>query len=189
MIDLSAYPILHKNTTTLKETSKDDSNNQYMTLSKIETVNFDFVKRNYANSLGLSEEVVTSVDAVLPINNGILFIEFKNGKVDRGIKDKARDSLLIFLEIVNKTIAFSRQNIDFILVFNLEKNPLPNQVKKGVLQDTPSRIDIGNHLMAKAGEELILFNLERYKSIYFRNIHTYPKEKFEEYLQGLQNKS
>ncbi len=190
MINVDLYPILNDNIESLKETSKDDSdtnNIQYMTTSEIAVVNFDLVKRSYVNGFGLSEEVATSVDAIVPMKDGILFVEFKNGKVNnRNIKDKARDSLLIFLEIIGKNITFSRSNIDFVVVYNIEKNPLPNQITKGKLQETPSRIVIADFFMKKAKKELILFDLERYEKLYFRNIHTYSKEEFEEYLETLQ---
>lgn len=190
MVKLDLYPILQNNRCSLKEISKDDSGPndvQYMTSSEKAVINFDLVKRHYVNQLGLSEDVATSVDAILPFADGILFVEFKNGKVDnRNIKDKARDSLLIFLEIIGENISFSRNNIDFVVVYNLEKNPLPNQLKKGQLQETPSRVFIADHFMEKAKKEFIRFDLKRYEKLYFKNVHTYPKERFEEYLQKLQ---
>ncbi len=144
MIKLELYPILLDNRESLRETSKDDSDPndiQYMTSSETEVVNFDLVKRHYVNGFGLSEDAITSVDAIVPLEDRILFVEFKNGQVNnRNIKDKARDSLLVFLEIIGENIAFSRSNIDFIVVYNLEKNPLPRQVQKGQLQETPSRV-------------------------------------------------
>ena len=189
MINLELYPILLDNRESLRETSKDDSDPndiQYMTSSETEVVNFDLVKRRYVNGFGLSEDAITSVDAIVPLEDRVLFVEFKNGQVNnRNIKDKARDSLLVFLEIIGENIAFSRSNIDFIVVYNLEKNPLPRQVQKGQLQETPSRVSIADHFMGKAGKEFIRFDLERYERLYYRNIHTYSKEKFEEYLQAL----
>ena len=189
MINLDLYPILFENRESLKETSKDDSDPndiQYMTSAETEVVNFDLVKRLYANGFGLSEEAATSVDAVVPLEDGILFVEFKNGKVNnRNIKDKARDSLLIFLDIIGKNITYSRSNIDLVVVYNLEKNPLPRQVQKGQMQETPSRVSIADHFMKKAKKEFICFDLERYERLYFRNVHTYSRERFEEYLQDM----
>lgn len=189
MMDFNLYPIFYDNMASLKETSKDDSdpnNIQYMTSSEAEVVNFDLVKRKYANGLGLSEEVATSVDAVISFSDGVLFVEFKNGKVNnRDIKDKVRDSLLIFLEIIKNDIDFSRNNIDFVLVYNIEKNALPNQLKKGEPQETPSRVFIADYFAKKAKREFIRFDLEKYEGLYFRNIHTYSKERFEEYFKTL----
>lgn len=186
MINLESYKIFRENKETLKEASKDDSdisNVQYMTESKKEAVNFDRVKRHYVNALGLSEDNAASVDAIMQWEDHIDFIEFKNGKVNnRNVKDKIRDSLLLFLDITGKNIQYSRENLDFIVVYNLEKNPLPNQLKKGTPQESPSSIAIADYFLKKAHKKLIRFDLERYEKLYFRKIHTYPKEKFEEYL-------
>ena len=162
MIKLELYPILLDNRESLRETSKDDSDPndiQYMTSSETEVVNFDLVKRRYVNGFGLSEDAITSVDAIVPLEDRILFVEFKNGQVNnRNIKDKARDSLLVFLEIIGENIAFSRNNIDFIVVYNLEKNPLPRQVQKGQLQETPSRVSIADQFMGEDRKEFIRFD-------------------------------
>ena len=104
MIDLNDYPIFRENKETLRETSKDDSNASlvhYMTDSEMEVVNFDQVKRCYVNALGLSENNASSVDALVQFADCIAFVEFKNGKVNnRNVKDKIRDSLLMFTETV-----------------------------------------------------------------------------------------
>lgn len=187
MIDLDEYFIFAENKITLKEASKDDSdisNIQHMTDCELEVINFDLVKRKYANSLKLSDEVAASVDALLQIGDHIVFVEFKNGKVkNHNIKDKARDSLLIFCDVVGKTISYMRKRVDLIVVYNLEKNPLPNQIKKGRFQESPSRIAIGNYFSEKAQKEYILFDLQRYERLYFREVHTYSKEEFREYLR------
>ncbi len=187
MIQLNDYPIFNENKASLKETSMDDSDPSavsYMTESSLEVINFDQVKRRYTNALGLSENNAASVDAVIPFSQHIAFVEFKNGKVNnRNVKDKLRDSLLLFLDITGKTAAYARNHLDFILVYNLEKNPLPNQYTKGILQESPSRIAIAEHFSRKADTEFILFDLERYQKLYFRKVHTYSKERFEAYLQ------
>ena len=58
-------------------------------------------------------------------------------------------------------------------------------MKKGKMQESPSRIAIGECFSAKAKEDFILFDLGRYEKIYFRKIYTITKEKFEEYLQTI----
>ena len=171
MINLEVYDIFEENKTTFKETSKDDSDAsqiQYMTESERRVIDFDAVKTCYANRLGCTEETAASADALTVLKNRITFVEFKNGKVNnRNVKDKLRDSLLIFCDIVGKTITYTRENIDFMVVYNLEKNPLPNQMKKGKMQESPSRIAIGEYFSAKAKEDFILFDLGRYEKIYF----------------------
>ena len=47
------------------------------------------------------------------------------------------------------------------------------------------KVDVCQLLRDKAREELIRFDLERYKKLYFKDVHTYPKEEFETYLQAL----
>lgn len=188
MINLKSYDIFHQNIKSLKELSKDDSDIndiQYMTESQIQAVDFDRVKQKYTNGLGLSEECAASADALLSSSQGTTFVEFKNGKVNnRNIKDKARDSLLILCDILDTTISYTRDHIDFIVVYNQQKNPLPNQVKKQKVQDSFSREEIGKFFSKKAGQEFILFDLERYKGMYFRKVHTYSAEEFEKYLES-----
>lgn len=51
-------------------------------------------------------------------------IEFKNGDMKsekRRVKDKIRDSLLLFCDITEMRIAETRKAMDFILVYNIEK--------------------------------------------------------------------
>ena len=174
------------NRNSLRELSKDNSDGiQYMTESMIEAVDFDALKTGYVNALGLSEEAVSSVDALILTENCQVFVEFKNGDMKnekRKVKDKVRDSLLLFCDIAKKDISYTRQYMDFVLVYNLEKNPIPNQLTKGV-QESPSRVDIAKYFSKKAGEEFIRFELERFKKVYFRNVHTYSSEEFEDYLK------
>lgn len=93
--------------------------------------------------------------------------------------------MLIFCDIINKDISFTRNNIVFILVYNGEKNPLPNQIKKQVSDESSSRVEIGRHIAQKAKKEFILFDLERFQTLYFKKVHTYTTEQFEEYLKTL----
>lgn len=188
MINIEDYIIFKNNIKTLKELSADDSdphNIQYMTESSISAVNFDSVKTKYANDLDLSEETMTSVDALVCTQDNMAFIEFKNGsmkKEKRKVKDKIRDSLLLFCDVTKKNISETRQKLDFVLVYNLEKNPLPNQLTKAMTQESASRIKIGNYFSHKGGQEFVLFDLKRFEKLYFRKVHTYAQEEFEQYL-------
>lgn len=190
MINFDDYPILRERMADLKELSKDNSINEtpcYLTESSIRAVDFDKVKTAYVNHLGLSEETATSVDALAYVASHLALIEFKNGEMKsekRKVKDKIRDSLMILCDISGKTISDTRKNLDFILVYNQNKNPLPNQFKKGIIQESPSRTSIGKYFSQKGGQEYILFDLERYKTLYFREVHTYSKEEFERYISG-----
>ena len=66
---------------------------------------------------------------------------------------------------------------------NEEKNLLPNQYKKQTNTDAPSRTEISRYFLGKGNQELILFVLERYQHLYFREVHTYTKEQFGNYIE------
>ncbi len=163
--------------TTLKETSKDDSDKDnvvYMTESSLEVTNFDLVKTRYTNGLSLSEESATSVDALIQKDGIFYFIEFKNGilksSVKHEVKDKVRDSLLIYNDIKNTTISENRINAVFILVYNEEKNK------------NKSASVVGK-MMKLADEELISFGMEKFKKLFFKEVHTYTEAQLEEFLK------
>lgn len=189
MIDISKYTIFSDNMSNLKELSKDDSdknNIKYMTESLRVAVDFDAVKTKYTNDLNLSEESATSVDGVFEEQNNLVFVEFKNGdmkKEKRKVKDKLRDSLLIFCDITGQQIKNTRDWLEFILVYNIDKNPIPNNIEIEQVQESYSRIAIAKHFTSKAKKEFVRFDLEKYTRLYFKNVHTYSKDEFENYLK------
>lgn len=189
MIDWKKYKIFLDNISSLKEISKDNSDEEdihYMTESAKEAVNFDAVKTIYTNALNLSEENAASVDGLFEVSEHLVFIEFKNGDMKnqkRKVKDKIYNSLLMFCDITKKHISDTREWLEFILVYNINKNPLPNQIKKSQVQESPSRTNIAKHFSGKANEEFIRFGLEKFKVLYFSDVHTYSEVEFKEYLE------
>ncbi len=180
MIDYSDIEIFADNLSTLEKLSEDNSDKsdiKYMTSSKLPAVNFDAVKRQYANALGLSEEVSASVDAFAVIGGENFLIEFKNGSIknEKNLKRKILESLLILCDILHCNISDTRENYELILVYNEDKNPLPNQTKK-------SNISIAKHICGKAHDELILFGFDKYKTLYFNDVHTYTEREFDDFL-------
>ena len=86
MIDISSKNILIDNFTSLKETSYDKTNSEYMTESQFQVVDFDKVKDVYTFKVsGLSSKKLRSNDALVILSEGeknkFIFIEFKNGKI------------------------------------------------------------------------------------------------------------
>ena len=70
----------------------------------------------------MSEDRAASVDALVVKGDVIVFIEFKNGKVNnRNVKDKIRDSLLIFNDITEKNLTYTRNKAELIVVYNEER--------------------------------------------------------------------
>lgn len=177
MIKFDNYEIFRNKSETLKEISKDFSDLSaiaYMTDSEIEAINFDKVKTEYANDLGLSEECAYSVDTLAFLNDQNVFIEFKNGNMKNEkskVKHKIRDSVLILCDILGWTISDTRDKLTFILVYNEAKNSSAKQ-------------QIKKHYMKKADEELILYDLGKFKNLYFKDVHTFNEQQFEEYMQN-----
>ena len=130
MIDVDSIPLLNSCLSTLKEVSKDDSNDEFMTNSLVQVVNFDSAKSRYVENLETKlNDTPASVDALHCDPSGIsTFIEFKNGNLDgaryREIHRKVRDSLLLLGDIAKLHIGDTRTNMDFILVYNEQKNPV-----------------------------------------------------------------
>lgn len=89
------------------------------------------------------------------------------------------------LFIVSKDISYTRQAVDFVLVYNLGKNPVPDQMKKEEVRESAKREEIAKYLLGKAGGELIRFDLGKYKKLYFREVHTYSEREFEKYLKEM----
>lgn len=174
-INLDEYDLFNSSKATLKETSADTRDNtttEYMVYSEMEVINFDIVKTKYMNSLSASEECAKSCDALVQINNDIMFIEFKNGSMkhkNKNVRDKAKDSLLIFGDITGKTLSYTRKNLVFVLVYNPKQN----------LSERPSLDKIIDRINKKADTETIRFELEKLKGVYFRDVHTYTPEEFE----------
>lgn len=184
MKKIEDYEIFREHMESLKELSKDTSEipNQYMTLREDKAVNFDLVKRIYTNALGLSEETAASCDCILAHSGAVAMIEFKNGRVKNGeVKTKVRDSLLIYSGITGEGIAETREGMEFILVYNEEKNPDRGLTHRQA-SDSPSRVSIAGHVARKAKREHIRFDLERFRALYFHEVHTYTPEEFESYL-------
>ena len=173
MINVNENPLFANNRSTLKETSKDDSNTEYMTESEMEVISFDKVKEGYVKNL--SAKGAASLDALAVFEDRIELIEFKNGCLEKrgeeeNIGYKIRDSLLLFCDIVNKNITYTREHVDFILVYNESKNPIT------------SKEIIALRSAQKGGGEFTRFGFERLKGLYFRNVHTYTEEQFKTHL-------
>lgn len=172
MIDISKYPILNNHQTTLRKTSKDDNNKnniEFMTESKLRVINFDTVAREYARKHKL-KGIPTSNDALFISSDGrIWFIEFKNGVIDKetqyNIKYKIFDSVFILTDILEENICFSREKVEYVLVYNNKKN---------------SKTLIADYISKKANTHFIEKGLEKFKGYCLRDVYTYTKEEFEE---------
>ena len=187
-MDLKSY-----NTSTLKQTSKDDKNEEYMTESTIRVINFDSIGGDkYSKNNELNIQLKTNDVLFLHNDKKYTFIEFKNGKlVDKTnkidikkLKDielKILNSLFVLGDIEEKSLSSLKEITDYILVYNEEKNT-PNE-RNSISEIGNYFINQGNISSEKTKterEEIICFGLEKFKDYCFKNVHTYSKEEFEE---------
>lgn len=183
MININEYDIFLNNTSSLKQTSKDTANNEYMTECNKEVINFDKVVKEYCKKICISP--VGSIDALTVSEDGqtATFIEFKNGFVDENTQykllKKIYDSLLILADITNKNISSTRQFLNYILVYNEEKNSNETNPKT-VYRESKSRDFIDKTLLGYGEEEHIKCGLEFLKGYCFKTVNTYTEDEFEE---------
>lgn len=171
MIEVTEYPLLAKHMTSLRKTSKDDNaqdNITYMTDSNLSVINFDAVAKEYARVYHI-KGIPTSNDALYIAKDGkLVFIEFKNGIIDKptlyNIKQKNYESIIVLTDILGKTVSYTRTNVEYILVYNGEKN---------------SKRSIANHFTKKAKNNFVQFGLEMFKGYCFSNVYTYTKDEFD----------
>ena len=181
------------NTSTLKQTSKDDNNEEYMTESQIKVINFDSVGGDkYTRNNNLSIQLKTNDVLFLHSDRRYTFIEFKNGKLlDKSnridikkLKDielKILNSMFVLGDIEEKSLSSLKEITDYVLVYNEEKNT-PNE-RNSISEIGNYFINQGNISSEKTKtekEEIICFGLEKFKGYCFKNVHTYSKEEFEE---------
>lgn len=187
-MDLKIY-----NTSTLKQTSKDDNNEEYMTESTIKVINFDSVGGDkYSKNNRLNIQLKTNDVLFLHNNKKYTFIEFKNGKlldktnkIDiKKLKDielKILNSLFVLGDIEEKSLSSLKEITDYVLVYNEEKN---TQNERNSISEIGNYFinqgDISSEKTKTEKEEIICFGLEKFKGYCFKNVHTYSKEEFEE---------
>jgi hypothetical protein len=151
-----------------------------MVFSNLNVVNFDNVKLKYIQNIPIPK-IPLSADAFFEKSeNEMYLIEFKNGRMK--IKDgfevrlKMFDSLLLLTDILSKGVSFTRQCLSFILVYNEGKNEISENNEE--MQISNSRTEIINKTHRLAKENYIRFNLERFKTLYFKNVFTLTVDEF-----------
>lgn len=170
-VDLNRYKL------ELSKISRDKTNNYVMCNSDYKALNFDAVCKKYCRNIGKPD--LCSNDALIKQKKGEwLFVEFKNGSIkDLNIRNKISESLLIFNDIVKSQISDNRINVNYILVYNNKIYP-----ESGKNTKSNSLTELQITLGKKASSEFIQFGLERYKGLYFREVHTMTEMQFMNYL-------
>lgn len=182
MIDIESYEILSKNISTVKETSKDIDNNEYMSECEMPAVNFDRVVECYCEKCSIA--TMTSNDSLVIANGDATFVEFKNGYIDKStiynIKRKNYDSVLILSDITRTTVSDMRKSLSYILVYNEVKNKENPQSNQEKVYESKSKDAISKAIHKKAKKPYIKYGLEMFKGYCFKEVFTYTKAEFEE---------
>ena len=186
MINIEEYPILN-HVVTLKCASKDENGGrvEYMTESQVGVINFDKIKEAYAKEKGLKNHPKSN-DALYIQQGGIdIFIEFKNGYMEKRkgpeLKEKIYDSLLILTDIIGESISYTREHLNYILVYNEVKNLDNENINpKTKMQDSPAREEISKSIFKLAKDRKIGFGLDKFKGYCFKEVATYTQAEFEQ---------
>lgn len=177
----------------LKDVSFDDTNKISMIESDERVIDFDAVKNDYIKSLKLTR-TPKSNDALAQRNETFYFIEFKSGHVKKhDIAKKIYDSLLILMDIISQGITFTRENVEFILVYDYEKNKKAiereidrrskggRQLGKREIQLSTGITDFAKDLSSLAKTNYDPFYMaEDFKGLYLRDFKSYEVSEFEE---------
>ena len=188
MSNISLCHIFDNNKSSLKETSKSEPNPgeiYNMTESELEVIDFDGVKDDYIRGLKV---VITpkSNDALFERDKEWFFIEFKSGKLNKKEIDKVKfkilDSLLIFTDIINKGISYTRENLNYILVYKKDYSTNnKNELDNSEVQESRSFDKLKSDINKEAKSDPDEFKLKKqFEKLYFKKVYTYTEEEFEE---------
>lgn len=191
--------LLRQSTSTLKNTSKDDSCTpvQYMTTITEPAINFDAFMQKYINSVRAKRsQKAKSCDALLETPDSIrILIEFKNGKLDSKVKEEVRHkmtaSCLCLLDTLDEKVDYAREKFDFILVYNGQKNSCESceeKLQPDEVQTSNSLASLQGSIASAANQPVTMPEFEFYEGLWFRKVRTFSAEMFEqEYKNGFPN--
>lgn len=183
---------------TLKETSYDKANKEYMCDLSCAAIDFDCLKDQFVRSFDLRNvSAPSSNDALIVKDDEYIFIEFKNGhinpKIAFEIQKKIYDSFIILSDLCDEVLSDLKKKTSFILVYNGDKNDghllegfnISTRKKGKTHERENSRNEIVNTLFGLANERLIRFNLEIFLDYLFKDVYTLTLEEFVEEYQDL----
>lgn len=168
---------------TLEKLSIDTDGKEYLVNSQEKGIDFDKFLKDYFELYDANAKYPESVDTILLVDGKYTLIEFKNGRMNsnqiHNVKCKMAHSLLVlFTNISDIDINYSRENITFILVCDFE-----NAFKKKIDKQKYKQSMI-NNVMRKAKKEIIHFGLGCFKGSYFKDVLTLDKDDLDNYLNS-----
>lgn len=174
-IPVNDCPLFEGCTTSLKDTSRDDSNNACMVDDTRAVIDFDQAKETYTQALSCTG-TPASVDALYSPDDEVLyFIEFKNGNLGGNrqfdLHKKARDSVLMLCDMLDMHISDTRKKLSYIVVYNDERNPSSKSIK--------------THVGELAKTPIVQFGLEPFRNYLFSNVLTLTVDEFNSFLANI----
>lgn len=145
--------------------------------SDFKGINFDKITAQYFinNRIGKGEKKnkgsypCKSNDSVVEYKNMDYFVEFKNSMDPRKkeLYGKIRDSMLVYLDIIDEKLSYARENVGYILVFQIDKG-FP-KIEKGIRN------------LAKQEMEYASIRTNC-KGLYFKDVLFMSAEEFEKFV-------
>ena len=170
-MNLSDYNILKKCLTTIKKASKDSSNNEYMSESLKQVVNFDQIKGKIFSKF--NGNALNSVDALAQGQNGkIYFIEFKIGqlsdKTATQLDRKAFDSISLLCFVTGRDFKTVRDDVIFVLVYNSSKQQRA-EILASRAKTFDDRLSVFKQNYAELYSKVMVFDKSKFNEILNRD--------------------
>ncbi|MDR0305866.1 MAG: hypothetical protein LBI42_03400 [Chitinispirillales bacterium] len=162
---------------TLEKTSEDCTQHVNMTACQDDVVNIDKLKDSFVKNMKLTKAPKSCDALYMTPQDEFFMIEFKNGII-KGIENyeinvKIFETLLMLSEKFDKTIKYTREYMNFILVYN-------ESVSHGEKQFEDTGIGlVQKPIFKRANTHMIRFGIHRFKKLYFKDVFTYSKAEFE----------
>ena len=179
--------LLNKNIcTTLSECSYDKKHNVFMVNSRGKCINFDKLTYEYCKAINNGRYTLDSVDSLIKINCRYIYIEFKNGIIEKEdiikIKSKLRSSLILCSILFDCSCRPTNENDEFILVYNLNKNRDEFQNKNYTHSDSIS--NFASKMFSLSKEEYVRFGLKDFVDLFGLKAHTFTSDQFENWANN-----
>lgn len=170
---------------TLAETSKDDAG-QSLIESEQEVYNFDKITEEVAKEYRNSKPYCSCDALYVKSNEDIYLLEFKNAKSSRipkkSLREKAYDSImtLLFAFFPEYSLEELRNKVSLVFVYNNEKDS-ECVSNSDAIQKMKEKM---KQLAGANDSNIILFGLDIYKDILYKEIYTKDKTEFMNELYG-----
>lgn len=158
----------------LKELSKDTSNQEYMCESQLQVMNFDQMPKIYQQWLKCRTTPKSNDVLYITSNDMWYFIEFKNGRIKKAdVHNKIYDSIIMLIDMaIIPDFQFAREHIIYILVYNQGKN--------SEIEQSTSRQEIYSFMCRQSGQNNCFWGINQFEGYILKESHTYSCEEFQQ---------